>query len=461
MTEPAPTDRWLAAAIVAANFGPPFLFSGVAVALPAMGRDLAASATELGLVETTFLCSSLALLLPVGRLADASDKRTWFLFGLVAFAILSLAIAASSSMGLILLLRTLQGAASATYTATGFAVLADVVGKERRGRAFGAAIGVTYAGLSFGPLVAGVLVGQFGWRSVFVFGAALILCSSVVVFARLPRQWRAPARVVHGPSVALLAAAVAAAAFGSAVVHRGVLGASVLAMAVVFAVSFVFVQLRTKRPLLDLRALAANASLRAALLVQIVLYCTAFCSTFLLSLWLQAVRHVTPDTAGLVIASGSLLMAIVAPAAGRLFERFGAQRVTLLGVLFVLLATLLARTLDVGSEANWAGVVLGLQALGFGLFSTPNMARIMASLPERQSTMASALAAMARSIGMVSGMLLTNGAIALACGDGDAAAHPMEFVAAMRRVYTVLSATAVVALLLAASEVRPRRQRSS
>ena len=169
----------------------------------------------------------------------------------------------------------------------------------------------------------------------------------------------------------------------------------------------------------------------------------------------------TPDTAGLVIASGSLLMAIVAPAAGRLFERFGAQRVTLLGVLFVLLATLLARTLDVGSEANWAGVVLGLQALGFGLFSTPNMARIMASLPERQSTMASALAAMARSIGMVSGMLLTNGAIALACGDGDAAAHPMEFVAAMRRVYTVLSATAVVALLLAASEVRPRRQRSS
>ena len=75
MTEPAPTDRWLAAAIVAANFGPPFLFSGVAVALPAMGRDLAASATELGLVETTFLCSSLALLLPVGRLADASDMR--------------------------------------------------------------------------------------------------------------------------------------------------------------------------------------------------------------------------------------------------------------------------------------------------------------------------------------------------------------------------------------------------
>ncbi|MEQ1632913.1 MAG: MFS transporter [Planctomycetota bacterium] len=460
MTERVPTDRWLAAAIVASNFGPPFLFSGVAVALPAMGKELGASATELGLVETTFLCSSLALLLPVGRLADASDKRTWFLCGLVAFAVLSLVIAASSSMGLILWLRALQGAASATYTATGFAVLADVVGPERRARAFGAAIGVTYAGLSFGPLVAGVLVGHFGWRSVFVFGALLILCSSLVVFVRLPRHWRAPERVLHGPSVLLLAAAVAAAAFGSAVVHRGVFGVSVLAVALAFAVSFVVVQLRTNRPLLDLRAVAANGPLRAALLVQLVLYCTAFCSTFLLSLWLQAVRHVSPDRTGLVIAAGGLLMAIVAPIAGRLGERVAPTKLTFVGVAFVLLATLLARTLDGKSETVWALAVLGLQAVGFGLFSTPNMARIMSSLPGRQSTMASALAAMARSVGMVSGMLLTNGAIALACGDGAAQAHPDEFGAAMRGVYSVLACTAVLALALSARDLWPARQRS-
>src|SRR5687767_14372997 len=86
----APSDRLLVWAIVAAQFGPPFLFSGVAVALPSMGEQLQMSAVELGLVETTFLASSTAFLLPAGRLADAGDRRSLFKWGLVLFFLLTL-----------------------------------------------------------------------------------------------------------------------------------------------------------------------------------------------------------------------------------------------------------------------------------------------------------------------------------------------------------------------------------
>src|SRR5256714_14246696 len=95
----------LVPAIAASQFAPPFMISGVAVALPALGTDLAAGATALSLVETLFLAASVALLLPAGRLADAADKATLYKLGLVAFAAASIATGLVASIAAILLLR--------------------------------------------------------------------------------------------------------------------------------------------------------------------------------------------------------------------------------------------------------------------------------------------------------------------------------------------------------------------
>jgi MFS family permease len=92
------THRLLVPAIAAAQFAPPFMISGVAVALPAMGADLAAGATALSLVETLFLAASVAMLLPAGRLADATDKAPLYKLGMAAFALSSIAIGLVSSI---------------------------------------------------------------------------------------------------------------------------------------------------------------------------------------------------------------------------------------------------------------------------------------------------------------------------------------------------------------------------
>ena len=113
--------------IIASQFAPPFMFSGVAIALPSMGTELNAGARALGLVETLFLAGSLAFLLPVGRLADAGDKRTLYKFGMLGFGMSSIAIAMLSSVPVILLVRFLQGISSAIFAATGPAILAEIV----------------------------------------------------------------------------------------------------------------------------------------------------------------------------------------------------------------------------------------------------------------------------------------------------------------------------------------------
>src|SRR5206468_10612800 len=87
----------LVPAIAASQFAPPFMISGVAVALPAMGADLAAGAIALSLVETLFLAAAVALLLPAGRLADATDKATLYKLGMVTFALSSLLVGLVSS----------------------------------------------------------------------------------------------------------------------------------------------------------------------------------------------------------------------------------------------------------------------------------------------------------------------------------------------------------------------------
>src|SRR4051812_19901567 len=148
----------LVPAIAASQFAPPFMISGVAVALPALGADLPAGATALSLIETLFLAASVALLLPAGRLADAADKATLYKLGLIAFAAISIATGLASSIAAILLLRFVQGAFSATTQAAGPAIVADAVPPERRGRAFGITIGAIYAGLTLGPIFAGALV---------------------------------------------------------------------------------------------------------------------------------------------------------------------------------------------------------------------------------------------------------------------------------------------------------------
>ncbi|MGE3172654.1 MAG: MFS transporter [Planctomycetota bacterium] len=439
-------NRTLVWTIVGSHFGPPFMFSGVAVALPQLDAELHAGALSLGLIETTFLAGGLAFLLPAGRLADAGDKGTLFRFGLLAFGALSLAIAASSSVPLIVLLRFLQGAVSALFAATSAALLADLVPLAQRGRVFGASMGVVYAGLTLGPVAAGGLVAAFGWRAVFVVGAAVILAGAGLVARHLPMRWRRPPQVVHRPSVALVVAASLAATFGSAGLQHGWPGWVGLGIATALAAVFVAVQLRVARPLLDLRALRANGPLGAALLVQLVLYLNAYCSMFLLSLFLQVTLGRSPPAAGAVLALSGVVMAVVAPLAGALSDRLPRRLVTAAGAGAVLVSALLARTLDAGSTTGAVRLVLVLQGLGFGLFSSPNMAIIMASMPKAQSGMASALAAKARSIGMVTGMVLTQSLIALDLGARQPREDPVAFAATVSTIYTVLACTAALGL---------------
>jgi len=243
----SPAHPLLVPAIATSQFAPPFMISGVAVALPALGADLGAGATALSLVETLFLAAAVALLLPAGRLGDAADKATLYKLGMVTFALSSIAIGFVSSVWAILALRLLQGACSALVQAAGPALIADAVPPERRGRAFGIMIGAVYAGLTLGPIFAGVLVDVWGWRAVFIAGGAVVLALLAPIHFMLRANWRRPPpRAVHLPSTLLAVAAMLALVGGAATLREGALGYAGVALGLVLTVLFVLLQRRVR-----------------------------------------------------------------------------------------------------------------------------------------------------------------------------------------------------------------------
>jgi MFS family permease len=444
---PRPEDRPLVWAIIASQFGPPFMFSGVAVALPSLGAELGAGATALGLVETGFLAGSVGFLLPVGRLADAADRRTLYKLGLLSFALTSLAIGLVSWMPAVVAIRFLQGVTSAVTAVTGPALLADLVPAPRRGRAYGASIGAIYAGLTLGPVLGGVLIDLAGWRAVFLVSAGLILAGYALVAWRMPSRWRRAPGAIHLPSAVLVVAAAVTLVAGSATLDRGPLGYLLIAAGVALSVGFVALQRRLPRPLLDVGAVARNLTLARALLVQALLYVNAFSSIFLLSIYMQVTLGHPARTAGLIVAIGSVLMAVIAPVAGILADRRPPHRLARLGVVAVLVSTILITTLDDGSSLGFVALILVVQGAGYALFSTPNMSIIMGSVGPEQASMASALGAKARSLGMLGGMLITAIVITLHLGDAPVGRHPLAFVAVLATACGVLAALVGLALI--------------
>src|SRR3954468_5534070 len=410
----SPAHPLLVPAIAASQFAPPFMISGVAVALPALGADLGAGATALSLVETLFLAAAVALLLPAGRLGDAADKATLYKLGMAAFALSSVAIGLVSSVPAILALRLLQGACSAAVQAAGPGLIADAVprGGRRRGRpppappgpraprarAYGITIGAVYAGLTLGPIFAGFLVELAGWRAVFIAGGAVVLLLLAPIHFMLPATWRRPApRAVHLLSTVLVSAAMLALVGGAATVREGAIGYGAMALGVALLAAFLFLQRRVAQPLVNVEVVARNRVLRNALVVQCLLYCNAFGTTFLLSLHMQSVLGHSPNTAGRVIAVGTLLMAAIAPLAGVLTDRARPAAIASAGVAVALTAALGATQLGAGSPLVFVAVVLAVQGVGFAFFSSPNMTMVMNAVPPERTGIAAALSATARS----------------------------------------------------------------
>ncbi|HPF71869.1 MAG TPA: MFS transporter, partial [Candidatus Krumholzibacteria bacterium] len=436
----------------------PFMFSGVGVALPTIGRELQVSGAGLGLIEGLYLGTAAVLLLPAGRLGDAGDKPSLFVLGMTVFALATLALGFVPSVAVFIALRGLQGVGAAMVTATNMAILADTVPRGRLGTAIGITTGSVYAGLSAGPFVAGIITTHLGWRYVFWLSGLMLLASTVLAAAVLPRRWSRPRLRFDWPGAVLSSAGILAVIVGAAEVGGSPRGWALVALGAALLAVFVQVERRAPSPLVDLEMLRGTPVLARALGVQYLTYAGAFGTSFLFSLHLQEAFGWTASAAGRLLMISPLLMALLAPACGRLADRVRPQLLTAWGVLAVVLGTVAAAC--VGPQGPLALIVgsLVLHGVGFALFSSPNMTFILNRAPRGRTTIAAALAAQMRTLGMVTSMAVITVMLALLLGtEGLGADSLPAFVRAMRLALAVIGAISLAALVGAWRDVKDAR----
>lgn len=347
----------------------PVSFSGAAIATPAIGRDLGGSAVALTWVTNAFMLTFGSLLLTAGTLADRFGRKRIFLSGIALFVVFSLAMSFVSNVWIFDLLRAGQGIGAAAALAGGSAAMAQEFDGQARIRAF-SMLGTTFGiGLAFGPVFAGLLINSFGWRSIFLFSAAIGIAALVLGASRLCET--ADPQSTRHDWLGVVTFTGALSLFTFAIIEGPTSGWSsplilgALAGTLVFASAFVVAENTVERPMLDL------SLFRYPRFVGVQLLPVATCYSYvvlliILPLRLVGIEGYSEVHAGLLMMALSAPMLIV-PAAAAFSSRWIAPGM-LSGVGLLIAATgmfLLGRA-PVGALSDMVAAML-LIGLGSGI----------------------------------------------------------------------------------------------
>jgi len=393
--------------VCVAHFLMPFMMSAVGVALPAIGRDFHASAVQLGLIETTYVLSASIFLLAMGRLGDIKGRRRMFIYGVAIFTLAGGLLSQAWSVESLIGFRFVQGMGGSMVMATSMAIVVSVFPPEQRGRALGVAIASVYAGISCGPFIGGLLVTEYGWRSIFYLSVPLGLFTWLVTVLRMRAEWaEAEGEPFDWLGSLVYALAVMALVVGASNLDRGGWAWGVLLLSGAGLVLFVVHEVRNPYPLLNIALLTGNRVFALSNLAALFNYAATFGMTFFMSLYLQYVQGMTPRQAGLVLIVQPITQTVLSPLAGRLADRISAAKVATTGMALCAVGLAVAATLQAGSSMPLIYAILVLLGTGFAFFSSPNVSVIMGSVAPRYLGVASGLSSSMRTLGMMNSMIV-------------------------------------------------------
>jgi len=234
-------------------------------------------------------------------------------------------------------------------------------------------------------------------------------------------------------------------------------GGVLAAAGIAGAVGFVAYEKRSTAPILNLSLFRSNRAFTLSSLAALINYLATTAVTFLLSLYLQYIKALTPQQAGVVLIAQPVLMAIFSPIAGRLSDRVEARIVASAGMTLTALGLLMLVFLGQATTFVYIVAALLLLGVGFGLFSSPNMNAIMSSADRRLYGVASAIVATMRTLGQMLSLGITMLLFSVVIGPVQITPEYYgAFLDSSRIAFTIFSALCVVGIFASLARGRVR-----
>ncbi|WFN34018.1 MFS transporter [Methanogenium sp. S4BF] len=403
-------------AVCLASFATPFISSGVQIALPLIAAAFGVPATLLGWVPTAFLLPYAMFLLPFGKTADMLGRRRYFLLGIAIMGTGLICAGLAPSFWLLMAGMAITGFGSAMTFATALPLLTTNYPLQERGKIIGINTAVVYVSLAAGPFFGGIITGYLGWRALFLVTAPTILAALAVGYSVIPKDKNsAPERVFDYPGTVIYGVSLILLILGAS--RLPAIWAAGLALAGACGLlGFFCWETRTDEPIFPVRLLRGNRGFTYSNIAALINYSSTYAVTFLLSLYLQYIRLLSPQAAGTILLAQPVLMAVTAPVAGRLSDRIEPRVLATAGMAIVTACLFLLSFIGRETPFFFIVSVLMVLGLGYGIFSPPNMNSIMSSVGNAQAGIASATAATMRVLGQNLSMTIAMMAFSIVIG---------------------------------------------
>jgi EmrB/QacA subfamily drug resistance transporter len=375
----------------------------VVLALPEIQRSLHVALSDVVWVIISFLLVITLLATQVGRLGDMFGRVRMYETGFAVFVVGSLLCALAWDEVSIIVFRVVQGIGGALIMANSGAVIADLYPREQRGRAYGfTSLGWTI-GAVLGVVLGGLIVTYVSWRWIFwinVPTGVLAIAGALRVLrdkGERTRQRLDPLGMVT-LGLGLFGVLWAITKLGNEPFDASTAG--FLIGGVVLIAVFVFIESRVAAPMLPLRIFKVP-TMAASLCASLFQGLASFAVLFLLLMYLQGPRGLSPIHASLLLLPGYLISAGVSIYAGRLADRYGAVLPATAGLGLQVVALVLYAQLSNATPLWWIVCIGVINAVGASLFFPANSSAIMKAAPPDMFGIASGMMRTFANVGMV------------------------------------------------------------
>ncbi|WDL97639.1 MFS transporter [Alicyclobacillus sp. ALC3] len=403
---------WVLITAGLATFLPSTYNSILNTILPEIQHGLHSSLAASAWIMLMYLLVLTVLLLPVGRVSDLIGRRNLLVAGFLLFAGAAVFCAVSRDLVWVVVGRGIMGVGGAMLISVAPAVVTTVMPARERGRAMGFLGLLTYLGMAVGPVLGGTLTQLWGWPAVFLFAVPTGLVGVLLGIIVIPKSPKASGRVpldTRGTLVYAVAAVAFTLAMNPSVLGRDktVAIAVLVAVTVASIVGFILIERRQAKPLMCLNLFTIR-TFSFGIIATVLNYSTFFIVTFLVPVYLSHQFRFSPAVVGLWMSGMSVVMAVVAPAAGAMYDRIGSRALSTVGMacgaVSLAVFTLVAR--QGNGEFLWLAVALLLNGFGTAVFAPPNNTSVLMSAPSKQQGMASGVLTTSRYFGMMCGIAL-------------------------------------------------------
>jgi EmrB/QacA subfamily drug resistance transporter len=355
------------------------------VALPTLTHTFNTSLTTIQWVLLIYDLLLIGTVITVGRLGDLFGRRRFYAVGFLVFVLGSALCGAAQSAWQIILFRGLQAIGGALISANGRAVASVAFPATERGKAMGFASMAFHVGFLTGPTLGGILIDTIGWRWIFYLNLPVGIWGAYLAW-KLLEESREDVKdtAIDFPGAILLMATYSLFLYAmNQFPHVGWRDPTVAMMLILSALAgalFVFVELRSRMPILSF-SLFRNRLFTASMLSLFFITSTQSAISFLMPFYLQNILHFSPTQMGWILIANSVVIVLIAPVAGWLSDRMGSRLLCTVGSGVIVIGQFFLGSLGIDSSVPRIIFPLLLIGLGWAIFNSPNQSAILGSVP--------------------------------------------------------------------------------